>query len=123
MKRLLSTFLVLFIAISLVGCDSKESFKKSSFSADKQKAIQNSIEFIRNSSFTQKYRINTNIIKIENVTENDWESVWYENSSVEKSAIDLTDWIIIIGNTSGHDFAVIVCDSSTYKVIGYMPIK
>jgi hypothetical protein len=46
-----------------------------------------------------------------------------KDSKVENNAVDSTDLIITIGDTSNHDFAIIVCDSNTYEVIGYIPIE
>jgi predicted metalloprotease len=122
MKKVLITLLVLLISISFIGCDSKQNSKTSSLSEGQQKSVDNCIEYIRNSSFTSKDHIDTSIIKIESATENTWKSVWSKDSKIEEKTIDLTDWIITIGNTSGHNFAIIVCDSNNYKVIGYIPI-
>ena len=115
MKRLLVTFLILLSVILFVGCGSKGS----SLSTEQRKAVDNCIEFINNSSFTSKDRIDTDIIKIENATANTWKYAWYEDSPIKDNAIDLADWVITIGDTSFHDFAIIICDSDTYKVIGY----
>ena len=119
MKRLLITVLAILTGISFVGCDSKES----SLSAGQRKAVDNSLEYIGNPPFTSMGRIDTDIIKIENATENTWKSVWYENSQIKENGIDLNDWVITIGDTSFHNFACIVCDSNTYKVIGFIPIE
>jgi len=108
LKKVLITIIILFNII-FVGCESNIS----SLSGEQQNAVKNSIEFIKKSSFASKSRIDTNIIKIENAT---------EDTKIEE-AVDSTDWVITIGDTSEHDFAVIVCDSSTHEVIGYIPIK
>jgi len=118
MKRVLITFLILINVILFAGC----GLRGSSLTKEQRKAVDNCIEFINNSSFTQKDRIDTDIIKIENATENTWKYARYENSSRKKNDVDLTDWVITIGDTSFHDFAVIICESDTYKVIGYTPI-
>jgi len=103
-----------------VGCESNIS----SLSGEEQNVVKNSIEFIKKSSFTSKIRIDTNIIKIENATKDTWEIVLTKDDcKIEEEAVDSTDWVITIGDTSEHDFAVIVCDSSTHAVIGYIPIK
>ena len=119
MKRLFVIFLSILIGIAFVGCDSKGS----SLSAGQRKAVDNSMEFIIHSPFNTKDRIDTDIIKIENATENTWKSAWYDGAQIKENGIDLTDWVITIGDTSYHDFACIVCDSSTYKVIGYIPTE
>lgn len=92
-------------------------------SSEQQKAVQNSIDFIVNSEFTSKDRIDPNIVTIQNADERTWELVYLENGKADEHAVDATDWIITIGDRSGHDFARIVCDSDTFEVIGYVPIE
>ncbi|NLG98695.1 MAG: hypothetical protein GX491_15165 [Chloroflexi bacterium] len=119
MKKYLTITLILLMLFTLFGCNSNNA----SLSSEQQKAVNNSINYIKNSNFTAKDRINTNIIKIKNADEKTWEFVYSQNSKVDKNAVDSTDWIITIGDTSDQEFAVIVCDSNTYEVIGHMPIK
>jgi len=118
MKKVLITVIIL-ISIIFVGCNSNIS----SHSGEQQSAVKNSIEFIKKSSFASKSRIDTNIVKIENITKDTWDLVLTEDNSKIEAAVDLTDWVITIGKTTEHDFAVIVCDSSTQEVIGYIPLK
>jgi predicted metalloprotease len=117
-ERALILFLVILITTTFLGCN----VKKNSLTEGQQKAVENGIEFIRNSKFDSKDRIDTSIIKIKNATSDTWDSVFSGTSRVNENAVDSTDWIITIGNTRGHDFAIIVCDSTTYKVIGFIPI-
>jgi hypothetical protein len=118
MIRIIKILLLLFLIISFSGCN----FEGSALSKDQQEAVTNSIDFINDSSFTAKERIDTDKIKITNPTDKTWKSVWYKGKSIEENAIDSTDWIITIGDTSYYDFAIIVCDSDTCKVVGYIPI-
>lgn len=119
MKKYLTITLILLMFFTLFGCNSN----KISLSSEQQKAVNNSINYIKNSEFTSKNRINTNIITIKNADEKTWEFVHSENSKADKNTVDSTDWIITIGDTSDHDFAVIVCDSNTFEVIGYISIQ
>ena len=118
MKKYLTITLILLMLFILFGCSSK----KDSLASEQQKAVNNSINYIKNSSFTAKDRINTDIITVKNANEKTWESVWSKGFKVDKNAVDSTDWIITIGDTSNHDFAIIVCDSDTYEVIGHIPL-
>lgn len=119
MKKLLLALIILLYAISNIGCTSNTN----SLTEGQEKAVKNSIKFIKKSSFTAKNHIDTKIIKIANVTEEYRRAVRNNNSIVEENKIDLTDWIITIGDIyDDHNFANIVCDSSTYEVIGYIPI-
>lgn len=119
MKRLSMIILVFLIVISSVGCNSKIS----SISLEQQKAVNNCIEYIQNSSMEWKDHIDTKIINIKNVKDNTWRYIQHEDTPIEKDDIDTTDWVITIGDTSDHAYLTLVCDSSTCKVIGYMPMK
>ena len=123
LKRLLLVLIILLNVFLFVGCASKENSKISSLPVKQQKAVENSIKFIKSSSFTYRDSIDTNIFEIGNPNENTWKNVWSKDALVGENAVDTTDWVITIGSTSGHNFAVIVCDCSTSEVIGYMPIK
>jgi len=127
MKKYWIIPLALLILFTLVGCSGKkasiETPPQISLSSEQQKAVQNSIEYIKNSEFTSKDRIDTSLIKIDTAEENSWQSVYTDNGKAEESTVDTTDWIITLGDRFGFDFAVIVCDSTTTEVIGYMPIE
>ena len=125
--------IILCTLLFTVGCSSvddndapnlvADSNNEISLSSEQQKAVQNSIDFIENSEFTSKDRIDPNIVTIKNADERTWELVYLENGKADEYAVDATDWIITIGDRSGHDFARIVCDSDTFEVIGYVPIE
>lgn len=119
MKRIFIIFIMIFSIVILSGCNTK----KESFPEGQQKAIENSIVFIKNSAFSSKGKIDYKVVKIENATDKTGESVWNDAHKIEENMVDSTDWVITIGETSGHDFAVIVCDSETYEVVGYIPIQ
>ncbi len=118
MRKKLSLILSLAILMTLLGC----SINDDSSSTKQEKAVSNSIAYIKNSSFTSKDLIDTKQISISLATQTTWKSVWDKESPVDEGDVDSTDWIITIGDTSGHDFAIIVCDSESSKVIGYKPI-
>lgn len=133
MKIIKLISIILCTLFLTMGCSSVDNNDVSTFeddlnneislSSEQQKAVNNSINYIENSEFTSKDHIDTNIITIENADEKTWEFVYLENGKADKNSIDSTDWIITIGDRSGHDFARIVCDSDTFEVIGYMPIE
>jgi len=115
-KCVFSIILAMLLAISFSVCGAKYN----SFSPEQQKAIYNSISFIKNSSYSSKDRIDTNIVKIQSA--DDIKSIWNIDNQVDDHSFDSEDWVITIGNTSNHDFAIIVCDSETSKVIGHIPV-
>jgi hypothetical protein len=109
----------------MIGCNSNTSSlsEVDSLSEGQKIAVTNSIKYIKKSSFSNKENIDTKIIEIRNVTdEGHQRAVWNNDSMVEENKVDIDDWIITIGSTSGHNFSIIVCDSDTYEVIGYIPI-
>ena len=118
MKRLTLLLFVICLSLSLNGCNSQDG----TLSEKQKKAVDNCIEYIINSLFTAKKGIDTSIIKIDSVTNDTWKSTWSGNN-IEESIIELSDWIITIGDTSEHQFAILVCDSDTSEVIGHIPIE
>lgn len=93
------------------------------FTADQKIAVDRCTEFIRASSFEAKDRINTKKIKMKEAGNTGSGTVYGEEGLLPENAVDPTDWVITIGETSGHDFAVVVCDSQTFEVLGYIPIE
>lgn len=127
MKKYLIITIILVVSFSMFGCESNKTSlspeQQISLSTEQQNAVNNSIIYIKNSEFASKDRVDTNVVTIETADEKTWESVHSDNSKADKNSVDSTDWIITIGDRSGHDFARIVCDSGTLEVIGYMPIE
>lgn len=118
MKRYFIILIMIFIIFTLSACSSKAE----SLFGEQQKAVDNSIEYIKNSSFRFKENINYDIVKIELAKENTWEIVRHPDYKISKNMIDTTDLIITIGDiNSGHNYAMIVCDGMTYEVIGSIP--
>lgn len=123
MKKLFIVISLLVSIMMLASCEEKpvlnESFKSEGLENDQ--GYQNCLEYINNSSFESWKNIDKNIVKSQKVTE-----VVEEYVSIEKGKEDLldsSDLIYEIGDTSGHNFANIVCDSETNEVIGYIPIE
>ena len=127
MKKYWIIPLALMLLFTLVGCSAKkasiETDPQISLSSEQQEAVENSIAYIKNSELASKDKIDISLIKINTAEENTWQSVYIDSGKAEESAVDTTDWIITLGDRSGFDFAVIICDSTTSEVIGYMPIE
>ncbi len=109
----------LFAALVLSGCSAQQS----TMSATQKKAVENSLVYISESDFSFKDRINKKKFEIRSVTSGELQFVWNDDLQMEESALDTSDWVITIGDTSGHDFAVMICDSRTSEVLGYIPIE
>ncbi len=110
---------MLFAALVLSGCSAQQS----TMSATQKKAVENSLVYISESDFSFKDRINKKKFEIRSVTSGELQFVWNDDLQMEESALDTSDWVITIGDTSGHDFAVMICDSRTSEVLGYIPIE
>lgn len=72
------------------------------------------------STFEQKDRVDTTLVSIAQVTEGELAAAVSDEESA--ALLDGTDWTVTLGDTSGHDYAVLLCDSETLSVLGYVPI-
>lgn len=114
-----SIIIVLFAFLLLNSCGVKES----GMSEAQKDAVDNSLAYISESEFSSRDRIDKKKIEIRSITSGELQFVWNDNLQLEESALDISDWVITIGDTSGHDFAVMICDSVTSEVLGYIPIE
>lgn len=73
------------------------------------------------STFEQKDRVDTALVSIAQVTEGELAAAVSDEESA--ALLDGTDWAVTLGDTSGHDYAVLLCDSETLSVLGYVPIE
>lgn len=119
MKKSLMLISFLVSTLLLAGCEESNNLLSEEFKSDK--AYKNCIEYINNSSFTLWKNINPTIVRSEKMTDSNKETVIIDKG--KETLLDTSDLIYIIGDTSEHDFAIIVCDSDTKEVIGYIPTK
>ena len=80
----------------------------------------NCAAWLADSTFDQKDRVDTALVSVVQVTEGDLASAVCDSESA--ALLDGTDWAVTLGDTSGHDYAVLLCDSVTLAVLGYVPI-
>lgn len=119
MKRVPTLCLLLLLAAALfAGCAPK-------IPAHQREAYENCLEYLKNSAFSRKDFIDTGIVRIETLKEEQKGAVWIDVNGVEEyfSQEQPEHWLFTIGDTSGHDFAMLVCNSETGSVIGYIPIE
>lgn len=80
----------------------------------------NCAAWLADSDLEQKDRVDTSLVSVAQVTEGDLEAAVCEDESA--ALLDGADWAVTMGDTSGHDFAILLCDSETLAVLGYVPI-
>ena len=117
MKKCIAILLLMALfAFTLAGCANVPEHQR--------EAYENCVAYIKNSSFSRKDFINTTIVRIETLKEEQKDAVWVEVNGVENyfGQEQPEHWLFTIGDTSGHDFAMLVCNSETDSVIGYIPI-
>lgn len=80
----------------------------------------NCAAWLADSAFDQKDRVDTTLVFVAPVTEGDLAAAVCDGESA--ALLDGTDWAVTLGDTVGHDYAVLLCDSETLAVLGYVPI-
>lgn len=79
----------------------------------------NCIAWLAGASLEQKDRVDTTLVSIVRITEGDLAAVCDDESA---ALLDAADWAVTLGDTSGHDYVILLCDSETLAVLGYVPI-
>lgn len=133
MKKLLIFISLLVSIISLVACEEKPILKEAKQSTKNltedstdlenlknDQKYQNCLEYINNSSFESWKSIDVDVVESKKLTETTKKYVSIEKGN--ESLLDSSDLIYTIGDTFAHNFANVICDSQTNKVIGYIPI-
>lgn len=67
-------------------------------------------------------RVDTGLVSAAPVTEGDLAAAVCGGEE-QRALLDGTDWAVTVGDTAGHDFAVLLCDSQTLAVLGYVPVE
>ena len=81
----------------------------------------NCAAWLADSTFDQKDRVDTALVSVVQVTEGDLAAAVCDGESA--ALLDGGDWAVTLGDTVGHDYAVLLCDSETLAVLGYVPIE
>jgi len=107
MRKLFTKGLSNLMIFVLVGCTTDQA----SLLSKQQKAVNNSIAYIKNSSFNSKERINTKVISISLATESTWKSTWDMDFIVDKRPS-----ILQIGSLQSEKVLVMTLRSSCVTV-------
>ena len=81
----------------------------------------NCAAWLEGSSFEQKDRVDATLAAVARVTQEELAAAVCDSAG-QQALLDDTDWAVTLGDTSGHDFAILLCDSETLAVLGYVPI-
>ncbi|WP_297720684.1 anti-sigma factor [Intestinimonas sp.] len=88
--------------------------------ADAETLRANCAAWLAESAFDQRDRVDTSLMTVTPVTEGDLAAAICDDGSTE--LLDDADWVVTLGDTAGHDFAILLCDRETLAVLGYVPI-
>ncbi|MEG1134955.1 MAG: hypothetical protein RSD26_11510 [Cellulosilyticaceae bacterium] len=121
------SFLCIFISCiknTITSESTTEIFKQIILDDVYKEAYLNCIFYIENSSNSNR-DIDTSIISVELLNENQKELVHIMNIEEESyfKDGDSKSWLFTIGDTTDHNFILLVCDSESNKVIGSIPTK
>jgi len=87
-------------------------------------AYENALKFLAQSEFDAKDRIDQTFFSVRLLKEEEKSSVWM---ALRMRAEDYfaeaigPHWVLTIGETSGHDFAMLVANCQSGEIIGYLP--
>ena len=82
----------------------------------------NCAAWLENSALEQRDRVDTGLVSVAPITQGDLAAAVCDDAEGQ-ALLDGTDWAVTLGDTSGHDFVVLLCDSQTLEVLGYVPIE
>lgn len=82
----------------------------------------NCAAWLENSALEQRDRVDTGLVSVATITQGDLAAAVCDDAEGQ-ALLDGTDWAVTLGDTSGHDFVVLLCDSQTLEVLGYVPIE
>ena len=82
----------------------------------------NCAAWLENSALEQRDRVDTGLASVATITQGDLAAAVCDDAEGQ-ALLDGTDWAVTLGDTSGHDFVVLLCDSQTLEVLGYVPTE
>ena len=82
----------------------------------------NCAAWLENSALEQRDRVDTGLVSVATITQGDLAAAVCDDAEGQ-ALLDGTDWAVTLGDTSGRDFVVLLCDSQTLEVLGYVPIE
>ncbi len=93
------------------------------FTKEHRLAVEKAIEYLMESSWENRLRIDISEIGIEEVPREIYDSLWTHDGPAPSGTIDSSDLLVELGSREGHDFAGLVFDMEKREIIGYLPIQ
>ncbi|WP_040198137.1 hypothetical protein [Candidatus Soleaferrea massiliensis] len=124
MKRIFACILAAaLLSLSLTGCAEKEAYPTGGTSVPEkqQTALENCLEYIQNASFEGKDTLDTEKATFQHLTPELIQEVWIDVEGIPE--LDENDYLFTIGDTSTGNYMMIVCESDSNEVIGYIPVS
>lgn len=78
--------------------------------------------WLQSSGLDQAEAIDTSLLTVEAVTQEDLEAAVCSGED-QRALLDLNDYRVTLGDPSGSAYALLLCDSDTLEVLGYLPIE
>lgn len=97
--------------------------KRLLISSEHRLAAEKAIEYVMESPWENKLRIDFSEVNIEKVPHEVFDSLWTHDGPASSDLIDSSDLLVELGSSSGHDFAGLVFDIEKREIIGYLPIQ
>lgn len=86
-------------------------------------AVQKAIEYVMESPWENRLRIDFSQISVERVPMEAYDSLWTHDGQTPSDSIDPSDLLVELGSKEGHDFAGLLFDIEKGEIIGYLPIQ
>lgn len=124
MKRILTCILAAaLLCAALTGCTGEEASPAGGTSVpeEQQTALKNCLAYIENASFDGKDTLDTEKAAFQHLTQEMIQDVWIDVEGIPE--LDENDYVFTIGDTSTGNYMMIVCESDSNEVIGYIPVS
>ncbi len=97
--------------------------KRLLISPEHRLASEKAIEYVMESPWENKLRIDFSEVNFEKVPPEVFDSLWTHDGPATPDSIDSSDLLVELGSGEGHNFAGLVFDVEKKEIIGYLPIQ
>ena len=107
---------------AFAGCLAAESDAQTLDEDTLAQLTANCAAWLADSTLEARDRVDTTQVSVLPVTEGEMAAAVCDGEE-QRALLDGTDWAVTVGDTAGHDFAILLCDSGTLAVLGYVPVE